>query len=299
MAVVACVEVVDGTGMSGKYAESFRLTRKFKIRVDDPMTPRPLIVNANGVGWGDPHPDNADFRSLEFDCQPADSVGMIWTNTVTYYVPPKDKVRRSGSLLPEDYWDATGGTSVVPCFVDKDGQPIANSAGDALEGIERERSEFSWSLVKFYLDDSWQDHAREASNTVNSSSWAGGDAKTWKVEFKSAKVRELQGDGDEPTTVKCVETHWEFRYDATTWKLMPLDIGFMETYVESGENVKRTIVGADGKPVKQPVALTSTGEAAEPGDPPAIANGGAGFDIYPESNFATLFGTPTIPTTGA
>jgi hypothetical protein len=294
MAVVSCIEVADGAGMSGKYGESFRFTRKFKIRVDSPTTPKPLIVNANGVGWGDPHPDNADCRAMEFDLQPADPVGMIWTNTVTYYVPPKDKVRKAGSLAPEDYWEATGGTDTVPCFLDINGDAIANSAGDALEGIERERSEFSWSLVKFYVDDSWQQDARDVSNTVNSASWAGGDAKTWKCEFKSAKVRELQGDGDEPETLRIVETHWEFRYDANTWRSMPWDIGFMEVYVESGDTVKRTILGGDGKPVKQPAALTPTGEAAQDGDPPGVANNGAGFDIYESRDFGTIFGTPSI-----
>lgn len=296
MAVVSCHEVIAGTSASGKFGESIRLTRKWTVRVDNPSTNKVLIINANEVNWGDPHPDRAECKAMEFELANTDEVGMRWMVTVTYYIPPPQKqVTESG--VPADYWEATGGTSTVPCFEDVQVPPqtICNSAGDALEGLERERSEFSWSLTKFYTDDSWATDAVESSNTVNDGDWSGCPAGTWKVEFKSAKLREITATGDEPV-IQCVETHWEFRYDATGWKAKPWDVGFMELADDgSGSGtVRRTVVGADGKAVKQPVALNPDGSAKAPGEKPDVINGGAGVAIYHESDFFTLFGNPHI-----
>lgn len=290
MAVVSCNEVIAGTSASGKFGESIRLTRKWTVRVDNPSTNKGLIVGANGVQWGDPHPDLADCRAMEFELGTADEVGMRWLVTVTYYVPPpQKKVTEAG--IPADYWEATGGTSTVPCFEDVDGETITNSAGDPLEGLEKERSEFGWSLTKFYTDDSWTTDAVEASNTVNDGNWSGCEAGTWKVEFKSARLREITPTSGEGGAIACVETHWEFRYDASGWKALPWDVGFMEI---SGSGERRTITGGDGKAVKQPVALNGDGSAKAPGMKPDIINGGAGAEIYEQSDFAALFGNPSI-----
>lgn len=292
MAVVSCSEVIAGTSASGKYGESIRLTRKWTVRVDNPSTNKGLIVGANGVNWGDPHPDLAACRAMEFECSNSDDVGMRWMVTVTYYVPPPSK-KVSPTGVPEDYWEASGGTRTVPCFEDVSDPPetITNSAGDPLEGLEREESEFGWSLTKFYTDDSWMTDAVDASNTVNADGWSGCAAKTWKVEFKGAKLREISPTNGEDDLIVCVETHWEFRYQASTWKAKPWDVGFMEL-VGSGE--RRTILGTDKKPVKQPVALDGSGGSKAIGEKPDVINGGEGVDIYAETDFGTLFGSPYI-----
>lgn len=299
MAVVSCHEVIAGTTASGKYGESIRLTRKWTVRLDNPSTNKGLIVGANGVSWGDPHPDLAACRAMEFEISNTDDVGLRWMVTVTYYIPPPQK-QVSENVVPEDYWEASGGTATVPCFEDVQDPPqtICNSAGDPLEGLERERSEFAWTLTKFYTDDSWATDAVNASNTVNDASWSGGEEKTWKVEFKSAKLREISNTDAENPVVKCVETHWEFRYDASTWKAKPWDVGFMEKVNDQGQpssagTKRRAIVGKDNKPVKQPVAL-SGGVAKAAGEKPDVINGGEGVDIYKSSDFSTLFGNPFI-----
>lgn len=297
MAVVGCQEVIAGTSASGKFGESIRLTRKWTVRLDNPSTNKGLIVGANGVNWGDPHPDLADCRAMEFEISNTDEVGMRWMVTVTYYVPPPQK-KVSESGIPADYWEASGGTTTVPCFEDINGETITNSAGDPLEGLERERSEFGWSLTKFYTDDSWKGDAVQASNTINSDTWSGCNPGTWKVEFKGAKLREITptgGDGQDGK-LSCVETHWEFRYDASGWKALPWDVGFMELADDgSGSgSVRKTIAGADGKPVKQPVALNADGSAKAAGQKPDIINGGEGADIYEQTAFGELFGDPQI-----
>jgi hypothetical protein len=298
MGVVNWSEVVAGTSVSGKFGESTRLTRKFTIRTDSLLTPKGWITYAPGVNWGDPHPDAPVCKAMEFELANSDDVGLRWLMTITYYVPPpQKKVKSDGSNVPEDYWEATGGTRVVPCFTDTDGETITNSAGDPLEGLEREASEFGWTLTKFYTDDTWKEDAASASNTVNSDEWDDKDPGTWKVEFKGAKLREItptgspeEGEGQDPVTA-CVETRWEFRYDESGWKALPWDVGFMEL---SGSGEKKVITTADGRPVKQPVALNGDGKAKTPGEKPEIINGGDGAEIYKQTAFGDLFGEPFI-----
>lgn len=295
MAVVYCGEIAAGTGASGKFGESLKITRKWTIRVDDPATSRLAIVNANGVSWGDPHPDNASLKAMEFDLSPADDVGMRWVNTVSYYVPQNDK-KPDENGAPASYWEASGGSKVVPCFVDVNGDTITNSAGDPLEGLEREEAEASWSLTKFYFDDSWATDAMACTNRTNDAAWSGGDADTWKCQFKGAKRRDYTAsDG---TAASCVETHWEFRYNADKWILKPWDVGFMEKVdangaASTGGTYRAAILGKDKKPVKQPVALMN-GVARAVGDPPVVINGGAGAQVYQQADFGDKFGTPTV-----
>jgi hypothetical protein len=142
---------------------------------------------------------------------------------------------------------------------------------------------------------------------VNSDSWDGGDPDTWKCGLRSAKRREIQNvargrtasdtaESEEETTggdeddLVVVETVWEFRYEPGTWKCMPWDVGFHE--LVSGE--RKAIVGADGKAVKQPVALNANGTQKGAGAAPSVINDGDGVDLYPKTTFSAKFGTPFI-----
>lgn len=297
MAVVGYAEVATGTSVSGKYGESLRLTRKFIVRVDNPNTSKALISAAPGVAWGAPHPDVAACRAMEFELSPHDDVAMLWIHTITYYVPPAAR-NPDGNGVPQDAWEAGGGTSTVPAFVDKDGISIVNSADDPLDGLEREESEFSWTLTKCYTDDTWAQDARDYSNTVNSAAWGDGDSLTWKCEFRGAVKRVITPADPTQPEVEVVETKWEFRYDHTTWNLKPWDVGYMQKVDSNGDpsqfgTERATILGNDGKAVKQPVGLEN-GVAKAAGQKPDVINGGDGVEVYETMDFVAKFGTPGI-----
>lgn len=298
MAVVGWAEVAAGTTVSGKFGESMRLTRKFIVRVDNPNTSKALISAAPGVVWGAAHPDVAACKAMEFELAPHDDVAMLWMHTVTYYVPPAAR-NPDGNGVPQACWEASGGTSTVPAFLDKDENPIVNSADDPLEGLEREESQFSWTLTKFYQADNWAADARDYANTVNVQAWADGDPRTWKCEFKSAVKRTITPVDPALPEIEVVETKWEFRYDRTTWNLKPWDIGYMQkidstTKQPSQFGTERaTILGQDGKAVKQPVAL-EFGVAKAAGQQPNVINAGEGVEVYDALDFTVPFGTPSI-----
>lgn len=300
MAVVGWRETVKGSGVSGRYGESNTYKRAFLVRVDHPATSKVAICRAPGVVYGAPHPDQPDCRAMEFDCSMSDDVGLWWTVSVSYYMPPPEQVPTE-SGLPADAWAASGGTSTAPAFEDRDGDAITNSAGDPLEGLEKENDDISWTLTKCYEDTSWNTIRLAQSNTVNAFTWNGGPAGTWKVNFRGASKKSITnttttGGGASPQDgsnapasgsedkLEYWETSWEFRYRSGGWALKPWDVGFNE--LVSGE--RQAVVGADGKSVKQPVALNSDGTAKAAGQEPDVI----AFDVYSTSDFAT-FGSPT------
>lgn len=293
MAVVACVETPRGTGVSGKFGESFVFTRKWLIRCDSPTTSRVLICRAPGVTFGQPHPEATGHLAMEFDCTEESGDGMVWSLAVKYYIPTFEN-RPAQNGLPDDVWSGSGSTTTIPVFKDENGDEIINSAGDPLEGAERESTEAVLSLTKCYEGVStWSQLARTHTNSVNNSPWNGSLARTWKCSFKSAQKREMtvSSSGGDQTRVYW-EVSWEFHYRAETWDYAPWDVGFNQLVDSSGTpsstgGQRAAILGADKKPVKSPVALAA-GVALPAGSAPSAII----FKLYKEQSFS-VFGEPS------
>jgi hypothetical protein len=292
MSIVAVLETARGTGISGKFGESFTFTRKWIVRVDSPTTSRVQITQAPGVQFGDGYPDFPSHKAMEFDCTEESGDGMMWGIVVRYYLPPVESAPDPATGLPKDCWSATGATTTIPLFKDKDGDLILNSAMDPLEGAEREASDFSLTLTKAYTNLAWSSIAVAQSNTVNSNSWNSSPARTWKVAFRSANKKEMTVSGSGSDTKVFWDVVWEFAYRPDTWDYKPWDVGFNQLVFSDGTpatngNYRAAILGADKKPVKSPVALSS-GVAKGAGQPPDALE----FRLYKETDF-TVFGTPS------
>jgi hypothetical protein len=273
-----------------------RVQERWRIRVDTPQTNRTDIVAGVtatiGITWGSAHSEFPALKAMEFDLAPATDDAMLWMLTVSFYVPPPGKVVQENGI-PADVWERNGGATTVPAFTDRLGNTITNAAGDPLEGLEKEREETSWSLTKYYETQAELDADIDAaSGRVNDAVWDGWFAKTWKCYFKGAKkqsISKLDGQ-DDGGVLEFIESRWEFRLDPGTWKAMPWDVGFMELVGSE----RKTILGNDGKPVKQPVALNSNGTKKSPGQAPSVINNGAGVDLYLSADFGNIFGTPEL-----
>lgn len=291
MAVVWYRRKLDGSSLSGRYGEPFSISEKWQVRVDHPLTSKVAIINAViPAHYGTQHPEVAGLYAQEVSVSPEDTEGMMWTVTATYTIAPK---RPQANGLPNNEWQLSGSTTMVPALEDITKTALVNAAGDPLEGLEKERDEQQWTLVKiFETDAALKAHRDSYAGRVNDAAWAGGAAKTWKCSFKGASKKSIHKfkGGDDGDVVEYIESQWEFRYEPQTWKMLPWDIGFME--YRSGK--RQAILGSDSKPVKQPVALLPTGEAAPAGTKPVIANYGSGFDIYQTADFAAGFGSPGL-----
>jgi hypothetical protein len=306
MAILGWRRVVEGTGFSGKVGEALRYDEAWLIRCSSPLDSKQAITRAVPCGWYAAHWENPACRAMEFKLSPKNQDGLLWRLDVAFYPPPPNRKIDDSTGIPEDFWERSGGTSTVPVFEDYYGAMIVNAAGDPIEGLQKEREEKGWTLTKYYTDDSWKDDAELYAGSTNSDSWAGGDPDTWKCGLRSAKRREIQNvsrgqasenaaegepvDGGDDDNLVVVETVWEFRYEPGTWKCMPWDVGFHE--LVGGE--RKAIVGADGKAVKQPVALNANGTKKSDGSPPSVIEGGAGVELYDKTTFAVKFGEPFI-----
>lgn len=316
MAVMGWRETAKGSGVSGRFGDSHTYTRSFIIRVDHPSTSKVAISQAPGIRYGSPYPDQTDCVAMEFDCSMADDVGLWWTLTVRYYMPPQEKTPIAETGLPEDVWQASGAISTGPAYLDSFGEPIINSAGDPLEGIQREEDDLTWTLTRAYEDTTWMTERITHSNRTNNDTWLNRPAGDWKVNFRSASKRRITrqnptGGGGGQTAngdnapanadeeqLEYWEVVWEFRLRVLGWREKPWDIGFNQRVDSNGEpdtngSSRAAITGRDGKTVRKPVALEN-GIARQVGMDPLVAEdwqGNEGFKLYLGADFS-IFGEP-------
>jgi len=132
------------------------------------------------------------------------------------------------------------------------------------------------------------------NNRTNGDAWSWGAVGVWKTVVQSFNKKVLVTQAG---AVQTAARYWEVAYDIDYredgWHVRPWDMGFSErcdasgTPTGSGTN-RRTILGVDGKPVRQPVAL-SGGVALPPGTPPVALD----FDPYTSVNYTSFYGVPS------
>ena len=284
---------------NGAFRESHILDETWEVRVDapPPTTSIIAILTAPAVAYGDAHPTFGSCKAMRWNYAAVDGTGLLWHVTIQYFVPIVEVNPANG--LPLDVWSAKGTTQSLPFFKDKDGNVLKNSAGDPLEGMERELNFLGWNLVRSYSTLALAlAQIKVVNNRTNSDTWptisAYGLADTWKCSVASMvkKVIVTQA-GAVQTAARYWEVSFDIDYREDTWHEKPWDMGFSQRVnssgVPSGTGTSRaTILGVDGKPVRQPVALAN-GVALSPGTPPVALD----FDPYPKAVFATQFGEPS------
>ena len=214
-------------------------------------------------------------------------------------------------------WSGSSSVASEPVFLDRDGNVMTNSAGDPLEGLEAEKAQFHLTYTTFYnrhndgpgpvVERGWVPLARRFTNAVNGIPWNGGQPGQWKCQGCSAKL-DSDRNGADGALRFFWEVTWDFAFRADYWALRPWDIGFNELVDENGDPAptygistgdvedegrdgsgsdgpcegnlnRRAIKGADGKPVRQPVALLNGVAKA-----PCLRPEELWFEVYPLDN---------------
>lgn len=328
MAVVWNKEIAKDRSVEVNRDNDASATRAFLVRVDDPTTPLSQIRAAPGINLGDVHPDEADLSCESIDVSAEDDSGLLYAVTFKYApVEPEeeddgDGEGGSGSGDEDEPnnlgWSGSSSVSSEPTFTDVNGDTMTNSAGDPLEDLEAERAQFHLSLTMEYPrhdgPNGWVTHARKYTNTVNSDVWNGGVEGQWKCQGSSAKLNSARR-GEGGALVYFWEVTWDFAFRADFWALRPWDIGFNELVDEDGEPYespgistgdeggsgsggggcegvagRRSILGQDGKPVRQPVALQN-GKAKPACERPNALY----FEVYTKEEFSPVFGEVFTP----
>ena len=307
MAVVSCVEIPRERSQSGKFGETYKYTRGWMVRVDDINTPLPSITDAHKVAFLDPHPDDASCLAMEFQTKPESNSLLHYTVSVTYYAPPKAADGEDGSKPPEllpgipTVWTATSSVSSAPLVFDAAGKVITNSAGVNIPGLECDRAAFKLSLKRPFGDYSWQPLAMMYTNAVNSDTWFGQPASSWKCQGFSA-APETQNEAGVTRSYWMVSIEFEFRAPQKInngagvstfpgWDFVTYDRGYTGKVDDKGRpgsaatGKNGTIRDTKGQPIKEPVGLSN----GVPVEPPAVGNL-LQFQIYRALPFTGVFG---------
>jgi hypothetical protein len=279
MTVTAWREVIDGRGATQKFGENVKCKRTFIATVDDPTTPVSTINDAIGISWLDAHPEFPAVYVTDMSCQ-NDGDPLHYKVEFTYDLI-KQEDRQPMPWDRTDKFTFSGGVTTAPAIVhynDGFGSPklIVNTAGDPLEGAEREcaewrisisgnRQAFPYSMAMAYI------------NTVNSDSWSGFAPGTLKCQSISGQ-REVEQVNNAEVPYWTVSV--ELAYRAEGWALKLWDVG----YNEIKSNSRQKILDKRYEPVSEPVAL-SNGVAKAAGQPPDMLT----FKVYREAAFNGIF----------
>jgi hypothetical protein len=298
-------EKIGGLQSTRKLNDSNTYEREWFVQFDQAATTLTQVESAVGVGLGDGYPGDPTAVALSISVQGSDDIGLTWTVRISYGPQPVDSGGNeppgngegNEPILKQPIWSAGSSVTSGPVtteFINDNTttQTICNSAGDPLEGLEAEQAEFRLTLTTYFLSHTgWMSTAVDYTNAVNSDTWHGKAAGTWKCQGCSAQLQSASWG-------VYWEVTWEFAY-RDTWNLLPWDIGFAERCGEDGVasstgTKRKAILGQDKKPVKGPVALAN-GVALPAGTKPSVIANGFGARVYKKMPFS-IFGQIYTPT---
>ena len=255
--------------------------------VDDPTTPITTIANAPGILWLSVHPEFPSIYCTDISAT-NDGDPLHYKVEFTYdLVKPEDR-----HLLPwerDPKFSFSGGVTTGPAIVHYNNgfsnpKFIVNSAGDPLEGAQKEQAEWR---IQIQLNVQTFDYGKAMNyvNAVNSDSWSGAAPGTLKCQSISGQ-REIEqiDQGGSKVDVPYWSVTADLAYRVEGWDLKLWDVGFNE--IVSGG--RRKILDKLNEPVSDPVAL-SGGVAKSPGQPPDMLT----FKVYKSAAFTGTF--PPLP----
>lgn len=288
MAVLTFREIVPRS-FTHRFGESPSAEIRYHATTDGP-TPTQTVLNTIGIFHGASHPEYGYLLCTEGNLNELDRfhVEVVYR----YEVPAQGSGDSSPNPLARaDVWSFSTGGAAVPALTFYDGsgnanlKPLVNSAFDFFEGAMTEESELratitgNRSLFPIGL-------AAQVTNTVNSDSYLGAPAHSWKCQGISAQQQNEVVDGAE---IKYWSVSVELAYRQSGWKLLLPDIGW--NYIEDDEKKRAYVTdseSSDKVASANPVALNSNGSLKPPGSFPNILE----RRVHKEVAFQPLFGTP-------
>ena len=302
MAVTGWNESVASRSVSIAAGEGFQYSRSFTVQVDDPKTKLIDILRAVPVALWDAHPENQYSKAQKFDAKPRGSSLMLYEVTVAYdKVAAKDEGRDGqkpgdppGTKLPTIVWSGGTRKESQPFKKDSRGRAVANSAGVPFPDAEMETFLPSLSCTIPFQN---LGAARAAIESIvgktNKLPWAGHGASEWLCTDGRWQWKQEDQGG---VQFKYVEASLEFALKKPDWGMDLIDLGYQQLVDQDGKpdpagTKLGPILGGDGKPVKEPVAL-AFGVAMDP--PPTQNNPPQLLRFYPheDADFGGIVGDP-------
>lgn len=296
MAVVSYREIV-GRSFQHRFGDAPTAELRYVVTLDDPATATQDILNAVGIAHGSSHPEYAYLLCVEGSVSEADPSPYHATVTYRYEVPQTGSAEFAASPLSRaDVWSFSTGGATVPALTyyhgsgNLDRRPLVNAAGDFFENVTCNEAEVRATIVgnrsAFPLAD-----AAAVTNGVNSSTYLGGAAYTWRCSGIGAQQQTEVVSGVE---VNFWQVTVELTYRQSGWVLNLPHIGWH--YLTGGTPAKEWCFVRDRQtgfdvPAGSPQPLDSSGSLKYTGGsygPPDIIQRRVNHEI----DFSTYFGTP-------
>lgn len=291
--VVDCREMYRGRSRSADLTGVPTYQRIFLVRTNIQNPNLRHVAAAPGISWREQHPDDANAYLVESSTQQDGDSPFHYKVTYNY------KYLDESELIPwlrPAVFTINGSLASAPAFWhyptegdNNSRQVIINSAGDPLSGLDKDEAEFNVTIQFNQRPPFNYVKAQQYVGAINSDTWSGGAAKTWKVQSvtgsRKSEVVPAQSPDDAPAKVWYWDTSVSIAYRKDTWDLRTWDVGFNE--IIDGKRVK---IYAGSEPVSEPAAL-QTGRAKAPGQPPNMLS----FRIYQTLPFVGTF--PELPNT--
>jgi len=289
MAVLDYREILPRT-FSHKFGESPTAEIKYSLTLDGPTSTQG-ILNTVGVFHGDQHPEYSYLLCLGGAVTETDKYHA--EITYSYEAIKQDDASWDPSPLARaDVWSFSTGGAQVPAFVYYDGsekKPLVNAAGDYFEGLTVSEAE-----VRCTISGNRQQFpiglAAAVTNTVNADGFLGSDPHTWFCSGISGQqaVEIVNGQA-----IRYWQVSVELLYRKSGHNLLLPHVGWHYITGTGGAKKRTTVRADDGSDVAAatPQPLTASGSQKYTGEtsgPPDILE----RRVYPESNFASYFGTP-------
>lgn len=285
MTVIKTTEL-PAISASRRFGEPPKFTRHFVVEVDNPATSQTEISNACGVAFLASHPEA--YYCLAMNVSVSNYSGSRWHYEVVWeYELPKQQNVDPNPLARADIWKWSTGGIAVPALYYYDGSTIkslVNSANDFFEGattdistlqasISGNRATFDYGL------------ATNVTNTVNSDTYLGAPAGSWKCSGISAQPA-VEVVNEVEIRYWQVEVTLEYRPDK--WNLQLPDVGW--NYLD-GSTKKRAYVtdteSGDKVPSSNPQPLNTDG-TLKTGAPNILER-----RVHRQVAFNSFFGQPT------
>ena len=285
MTVIKTTEL-PAISASRRFGEPPKFTRHFVVEVDNPATSQTEISNACGVAFLASHPEA--YYCLAMNVSVSNYSGSRWHYEVVWeYELPKQQNVDPNPLARRDIWKWSTGGIAVPALYYYDGSTIkslVNSANDFFEGattdistlqasISGNRATFDYGL------------ATSVTNTVNSDTYLGAPAGSWKCSGISAQPA-VEVVNEVEIRYWQVEVTLEYRPDK--WNLQLPDVGW--NYLD-GSTKKRAYVtdteSGDKVPSSNPQPLNTDG-TLKTGAPNILER-----RVHRQVAFNSFFGQPT------
>lgn len=212
------------------------------------------------------------------DAEPIENMGDTILYGVTVNYGPLDPGEMAEALTRKARIQFSFNKFERVIWIDEDGNPIRNSAGDPFGDpilIDDSRPVI---VVTRNEDVNAFDVtlAGEYQDVVNAAMWNGFPART----VKCTEIRTSEERKDPSTNLYYYEVNYVFEVKWDTWTRQILDQGF--AYLDS--SVRKPFLDSEGQPISEPKLLDGLGEELTDGDPPVTLE----FRVYPDADFSVF-----------